>query len=269
MSLAKLSAIIPCYQCEDTIAKAVASVDAQTMRPKELILVDDCSGDGTSAALKAAQLTYGEEWIKVVFLEKNLGCGGARNKGWDVATQPYVAFLDADDIWDPQKIETQLGWMHSHPDVLYTGHPFRVTAHNNDYQPIYFTRQPVFKRVQSLRLLLSNQFAASSIMAKRELPYRYAFGRRRTEDYLLSCQMCLDGNAIYRCDQELGAHFKAVYGEGGLSDDLWLMEKSELSVYRDLYRAQRLNLISLSFLYAWSLIRHVRRFFIVAWTSGK
>jgi len=235
------------------------------MRPTELILVDDCSDDGTVQALKSVQMTYGNEWIKVVCLDVNRGCGGARNGGWDIATQPYVAFLDADDAWEPQKIEIQLGWMKSHPEVLYTGHPFRVLAYGNDNRPVYFTGQSKFTRIRALRLLLSNQITASSMMAKREMPYRYEFGRRRTEDYMLSCAICLDGNAIYRCEKKLGIHFKAVYGEGGLSDDLWLMEKSELSVYRNLYRTQRLNMISLPFLYAWSLIRYIRRFFIVAW----
>ncbi len=269
MSLAELSVIIPCYRCADTIERAVASVAAQTMKPTELILVDDCSGDGTIEALKAVQLTYGEEWIKVVCLEVNRGCGGARNGGWDVATQPYVAFLDADDTWVPQKIEIQFTWMINNPDVLYSGHTFII--HNSNAVPHYFKsiNKVGFKRINPIPLLMSNQLTASSIMAKRDMPYRYASdGRRRTEDYLLTCELCLDGNAIYRCTEKLGIHYKEIYGDGGLSDDLWLMEKSELSVYRDLYRSGRLKLIIMPFLYTWSLIKYVRRLLIVANTRS-
>ncbi len=215
MPLADLSVIIPCYRCADTIERAVASVDAQTLRPAELILVDDCSGDETLETLRVIQQAYGEEWIKIISPDENIGCGGARNVGWSIATQPYVAFLDADDVWVPQKIEIQYGWMQKHPDVLYTGHPVDVIA-GDDKQPTDIIGQPEFERVYSWRLLLSNQFAAASIMAKRDMPYRYASdGRRRTEDYLLSCQICLDGIPIYRCTEKLGALHKPSFGAGG------------------------------------------------------
>jgi glycosyltransferase involved in cell wall biosynthesis len=263
MSLAELSVIIPCYRCADTIERAVASVDAQTLRPAELILVDDCSGDDTLETLRVIQQAYGEKWIKIISPDENKGCGGARNIGWSIATQPYVAFLDADDVWVPHKVEIQFNWMRNHPDVLYTGHPVSVLA-DNSAQPPDITGQPDFKRMHGSRLLLSNnQVAASSIMAKRDMPYRYAAGRRRTEDYLLSCQICLDGHSIYRCTEKLAAFYKAPFGAGGLSEDLWLMEKSELSVYRDLHREKRLNLLGMLFTQAWSLLRYTRRIAIV------
>jgi glycosyltransferase involved in cell wall biosynthesis len=263
MSLAELSVIIPCYRCADSIQRAVASVDAQTLRPTEVILVDDCSGDDTQKTLRVIQRAYGEKWITVISLEENKGCGSARNIGWDIATQPYVAFLDADDIWLPQKIEIQFNWMLNHPDVLYTGHLAIVLADNNA-QPAAITKQPEFERVHALRLLTVNQFAAASIIAKRDMPYRYASdGRRRTEDYLLSCQLCLDGNPIYVCTEKLGALYKPHFGAGGLSQDLWLMEKSELSVYRKLYEEKRLSLLSMLLTQAWSLLKYIRRIVIV------
>ncbi len=263
MSVAELSVIVPCYRCADTIKRAVASVDAQTLKPAELILVDDCSGDDTLEILQVIQQAYGEQWIKVICAEENLGCGGARNIGWSIATQPYVAFLDADDVWVPQKVEIRFNWMRNHPDVLYTGHPIGVLAKGH-FKPPDTNGQPEFRRVHWLRLLLSNQMAAASIMAKRDMPYRYASdGRRRTEDYLLSCEICLDGNPIYRCPEELGFYYKAPFGAGGLSGDLWLMEKSELGMYRELYGEKRLNGFSMLVVQAWSLLKYFRRVVIV------
>ena len=263
MPLAEVSAIIPCYRCTDTIARAVASVDAQTLRPAELILVDDCSGDDTLETLRAVQQAYGESWIKIISPDENVGCGGARNIGWGIATQPYVAFLDADDAWAPQKIEIQYSWMRNHPDVMYTGHPVSVLDGNNK-KPADITGQPEFERVYARRLVFFNAFAAASIIAKRDMPYRYASdGRRRTEDYLLSCQLCLDGNPIYVCTEKLGALYKPHFGAGGLSQDLWLMEKSELGVYRKLYEEKRLSLLSMLLTQAWSLLKYIRRILIV------
>ena len=264
MSFAELSVIIPCYRCSDTIERAVASVDRQTLRPRELILVDDCSGDGTLTVLQAIQQAYGEQWVKIIALEKNIGCGGARNEGWSRATQPYVAFLDADDVWVTQKVEIQLTWMKNHPDAIYTGHPANVLAEDH-LRPANITGRPDFKRVHWLRLLLSNRFAAASIMAKRDIAYRYApDGRRRTEDYLLSCEICLDGHPVYRCGEYLGAYHKPPFGVGGLSEDLWLMEKSELGIFKYLYRKKRLGLPTMLLAQSFSLIKYCRRVVIVA-----
>jgi hypothetical protein len=153
--------------------------------------------------------------------------------------------------------------MRNHPDVLYTGHPVSVLAEDH-FQPADIKGQPEFKRVHWLRLLLSNQFAAASIMAKRDMPYRYSSdGRRRTEDYLLTCEICLDGNLIYRCPEELGAYYKPPFGAGGLSGDLWLMEKSELGIFRYLYTEKKLSLLTMLFAQVFSLAKYMRRIAIV------
>ena len=264
MSLAELSVIIPCYRCADTIERAASSVDTQSLRPAELILVDDCSGDGTLKTLQSIQQTYGEKWVKIIALGENIGCGRARNKGWDIATQPYIAFLDADDVWVKRKVEIQLNWMKSHPDVIYTGHPANVLTEDH-FRPADLIGKPAFKRVHWLHLLLSNRFAAASIMAKRDMNYRYApDGRRRTEDYLLSCEICLDGHSIYRCTEYLGAYHKAPFGAGGLSEDLWLMEKSELGIYKYLYMKKSLGLFTMLLAQIFSLVKYFRRVMIVA-----
>ena len=98
--------VVPCYRCAATIERAIASVAAQTQRPQEVILVDDASGDETLQQLYSLQSQYGE-WIKVVALTTNVGAASARNAGWNVATQPYIAFLDSDDAWHPQKVAIQ------------------------------------------------------------------------------------------------------------------------------------------------------------------
>ena len=122
LELAKVSVVIPCYRCADTIARAVTSIAEQTSRPAEVILVDDCSGDDTLATLYELQAEYPQGWVKVIESPKNAGPGTARNLGWEAATQAYIAFLDADDSWHPQKIEMQYGWMSKNPEVALTGH---------------------------------------------------------------------------------------------------------------------------------------------------
>src|SRR5438309_8195778 len=110
---APVSVIIPCYRCAATIERAMLSVAEQSVRPAEAILIDDASGDNTFAVMEKIRNKYGD-WIRIVALPMNQGAAAARNAGWHAATQPYIAFLDADDAWHPRKIEIQYGYMQQH-----------------------------------------------------------------------------------------------------------------------------------------------------------
>jgi len=116
MSTAPVSVVVPCYRCVATIERAIASVAAQTLRPVEVVLVEDASGDDTLAVLHSIQARYGD-WVKVVACATNRGAATARNIGWNLATQAYIAFLDADDTWHPQKIAIQDAYMLDMPGV--------------------------------------------------------------------------------------------------------------------------------------------------------
>ena len=105
-----ISVIIPCFNCEKTLRRAVDSVLSQTLLPDELILVDDCSADGTAKIIaEYAQSTR----VRVVAIahQINQGAAVARNTGMDAATGDYVAFLDSDDTWDPRKLRIQYDFM--------------------------------------------------------------------------------------------------------------------------------------------------------------
>ena len=119
---APVSAVVPCWRSGPTIRRALASIAAQTARPAEVLLVDDASGDGTLDTLHALAAEHPSGWVRVLSLEHNAGPGGARNAGWDHATQPWIAFLDADDAWHPRKIEFQFDWLQNHPDAVLCGH---------------------------------------------------------------------------------------------------------------------------------------------------
>ena len=81
MNTGPVTVVVPCYRCANTIERAIASVAAQTLRPNELLLVEDASGDGTLEVLLALQRRY-EEWIRVIPLELNAGAAFDRNAGW-------------------------------------------------------------------------------------------------------------------------------------------------------------------------------------------
>lgn len=262
--IAAVSVIIPCFCCANTIARAVASVATQTLRPAEVILVEDFSCDGTLDALYELQAQYPEGWIKVIPLPENRGPGSARNIGWEMASQPYIAFLDADDSWHPKKIEIQYGWMEAHPQVALTGHACQVIVEGKLVSVDELSIDTwAFTPVSRGQLLLSNRFPTRSVMLRRELPYRFAEGKCHSEDYLLWCEIALDGNPCYRSEAKLAYLYKAEYGEAGLSGNLWAMEKGELDTYRRLRASGRLSWLEVQELYFWSLAKFMRRLSLV------
>ncbi|WP_413287825.1 glycosyltransferase family 2 protein [Bdellovibrio sp. HCB337] len=257
-----VSVVIPCYRCKDTIVRALASVAAQTALPAEVILVEDQSGDDTLQRLKEIAKQYPENWIRVLEQKVNAGPGSARNVGWESAQNPYIAFLDSDDSWHPQKLEIQYSWMKTHPDVALTGHGTQqvegTTAPNDKVLAV------VDRPVIAKKLLFSNQFPTRSVMLRRDVPFRFFPGKRHSEDYLLWLTIVLNGHKAYVLEAPLAYSFKSDYGDAGLSAQLWKHEKGELDMYR---RLKNDGLVSVGMYYpllAFSFLKYLRRVLITA-----
>lgn len=266
--LAPVSVVIPCYRCANTIARALESVFAQTWRPAELILIDDHSDDETLAQLHMLKCIYPADWIHILVLPENSGPGTARNTGWKHSSQPYIAFLDADDAWHPKKVEIQLSWMLEHPDVALTGHASQFITEEmpkTDINLLVFNDD--FSQISKLQLLLSNRFPTRSVILKRSLPYRFHNGKRYSEDYLLWCEICLNGHMSLKSTLPLAYHFKSDFGDAGLSGNLWSMQKGQIDTYTRLRTSRLIGLASLMLLFSWSLLRFVRRFCVVCFRS--
>ncbi len=116
-----VSIIIPMYNCEPYFDETIASVFAQTYTNWEAICVDDCSKDGSLAL--ARKYAESDPRIKVYAHEVNSGAFAARNTALSKCTGRYIAYLDSDDIWMPEKLEKQLKFMaEKNIDVCITGY---------------------------------------------------------------------------------------------------------------------------------------------------
>lgn len=104
-----VSVVMPTYNCASFIQEAVESVVAQTYPSWELIIVDDCSTDNTKAVLAPYLAKYPN--IHYTFLEKNSGPAVARSEALKQVKGDYVAFLDSDDLWTPNKLSLQIDFM--------------------------------------------------------------------------------------------------------------------------------------------------------------
>lgn len=231
---APVSVIIPCFRCAATVGDAVASVAAQTLRPAEVLLVDDCSADGTLEALHRIAAHYPSGWVKVVSTPANGGPSRARNIGWEQASHEYIAFLDADDTWAPEKLAVQMAVLRDHPCMALIAHLMDVRERGSRPPTL---EPPVRVRIIGrFRLLLNNPFPTASVVLRRDLPFRFDERFRRVEDFLLWAQIALSGHPCARVNQTLAFWHKANYGAGGLSGDLAAMHRAGGEVRRELLR---------------------------------
>ncbi len=102
-----VSIVMPSYNCERYIGASIKSVISQSYNRWELLIVDDCSSDQTTDAIKK----FNDPRIKLFINDHNSGAAVSRNKALMHANGKWIAFLDADDVWTPKKLELQLGYM--------------------------------------------------------------------------------------------------------------------------------------------------------------
>jgi len=261
--MAPITVIVPCYRCGATIRRAIESIARQTLIPAEVILVDDASDDGTIDLLNQLREMYRNGWIRVLRSARNAGPSAARNAAWNAASQPYIAFLDADDSWHPRKIEIQYQWMSTHPHVALAGHKYSLKRGLSPPEPITpgMVAAISFSRGE---LLLSNRFWTSTVMLRSSISDRFEEAKRHSEDFLLWLEICFQGHEHVSLSGELTYLHKAPYGEGGLSKDLVRMARGELDTYRRIYRKGYITGVEYGFLQGWSQLKYVRRIALTA-----
>jgi len=141
-SLPTISVIIPTYNRSNLLKRAINSVLNQTFKDFELIVVDDNSADDTKEVVN--RFGAGDSRIKYIRHKRNKGGSAARNTGIKHAKGEYIALLDDDDEWLPEKLEKQLNKFSELPSeygVVYTGFSFSSESGTKiDIQPIYHGR---------------------------------------------------------------------------------------------------------------------------------
>ena len=187
-----VSIITPTYNCGPFIAETIASAQAQTYTNWEMIIVDDCSTDNTREIVE--EIAEQDARVKYYCLEENSGAAVARTRAMEIAEGEYMAFLDSDDLWMPEKLETQIAFMRNN------GYAFSCTA----YEQIDEDSNPlgrVIKTVQKTdynRLLLDCPVGNSSVMYSVELMGKFEVPNiRKRNDDALWLQMLKKEKYIY------------------------------------------------------------------------
>jgi glycosyltransferase involved in cell wall biosynthesis len=227
------------------------------VRPAEVLLVDDGSGDGTLEQLHHVAHAYPPGWVKVIAMPRNGGPSAARNRGWESASQPWVAFLDADDSWHPQKLKLQMEALAEDPQIALIAHDMNVQPRS---APSPALKYPLKVRVFPRHLLmLRSPFPTASIILRRDLPFRFDETRWRAEDFMLWAQILLSGYRCAKLNQVLASWHKPPFGAGGLSGDLSAMYEAAMDVRKTLHQQGLLSWWQWQLADAMSTVRYMRR----------
>lgn len=195
--LADVSVIVPAWRAAATIARAMASVAAQTVAPREVIVADDGSDDGTAEAAERASADLTRTRFVLLRLPHQ-GAGAARNAALKAARGRFVAFLDADDEWLPAKIERSLA--QAADGVVLVSHDYVMVAHGRETFGAC-ARHFLAARDPALALFERNFVATSTVMARREailVAGGFDPGLLSAQDYDLWLALLLPPEARFR-----------------------------------------------------------------------
>ena len=157
-----ISVIIPCYNAERTLLRTLASVRAQTYRPIEIFAVDDASRDGTLRLLREQEAAG----VQVIAQPRNGGAAAARNAAIAVARGEFLAFVDADDEWYPEKLERQYRLIAKNPAMSMVGCRCEVLRPDGVRVPVNPHREPPAGREAWKTLLHHSFYVPSTVMAR-------------------------------------------------------------------------------------------------------
>jgi glycosyltransferase involved in cell wall biosynthesis len=157
-----ISAVIPVHDRFEYLNEAIASVFAQTRVPDEVLIVDD----GSTVPVESHFAQYPPPGpVRIVRIERSRNCGGARNCGWRLAQGDLIAFNDSDDLWEPDKIRLQAGYLESHLDVDGVYGPMVAFFPDGREQPWAHDRPPV---VDIPSALLDANMTTQTLMIRRQ-----------------------------------------------------------------------------------------------------
>ena len=158
-----VSVIIPAYNSADFIDEALKSVFDQTYKDLEIIVVDDGSTDDTRAVLEK----YGDR-VNYHYQDNN-GPASARNRGIKLARGKYIAFLDADDLWLPTKLEKQVALIKNRENLGFVTTGVCSFDENGDYGFATYKRDKLMKGDIARNIFLKSDVGTPTVMARKQV----------------------------------------------------------------------------------------------------
>ncbi len=221
-----VSVIIPCFNSEKHIVETVRSVQAQTFKDLEILVVDDCSSDESGILVR--DLAESDNRIRLLFQDENKGVAAARNRALAESRGRYIAYLDSDDLWMQGKLRRQLDFMaENRIGACFTSYEtieedgaYRNTVH----VPSVITYDEFLKNTItcSHTLVFDTELVDKKLLVMPDI--------RRGQDFATWLCILRSGHRIYGLDEPLAKYRKC---SGSLSSDPIKSVKRTWNIYRN------------------------------------
>lgn len=243
----EVSVIIPAYNCEKTIKRAINSALNQADVTVEIIVLNDGSSDNTYNIIRDFAMT--DERIKLYSNNQNSGVAFTRNLGCSYATGEYIAFLDSDDFWKPDKLYKQLRIMKKRSaDLSFTSYFITRKGDNSD-STLY--EVPITATYKSL--LKENVIGCSTVVIKSSLMRTHMFNANFFhEDYVLWLELMKEGYTAIGIREPL-----SYYTKGGRSADKFKAAKNRWIVFR---KSEKLGVFRSLYVFIAYVLSSVRKY---------
>lgn len=243
-----VSIIVPVYNAEKFLEETIKSVQEQTYENWELLLVNDCSKDNSKKIAKK----YLSKKIKWIDMEKNSGAALTRNKGIEESTGEFLCFLDADDLWDKNKLKKQVAFMKKHKyEFSFTGYEFADEEGKPNGKKVSVPEKITYKQaLKNTTIWTSTVMLDMSRLSKEEA---YMPNVRRGQDTATWWKILKKIDCAYGLNEVLSYYRRT---NESLSANKITALKRTWNLYRNV---ENLGLLSSCYNFCWYCFNAIRR----------
>jgi teichuronic acid biosynthesis glycosyltransferase TuaG len=196
-----VSIIVPVYQLEKFILQTIRCVQAQTYTDWELLLVEDCSRDNTDRVITEYLTEHPDPRIRLIRQEENLGAAEARNRGVRESVGRYIAYLDGDDIWEPEKLEHELAFLQEKKAAFaFTSYEFANAEGVGNGKVVHVPERLTYRQALKNTTIFTTTVMFDTARIDKEL---LEMPRIKSEDTALWWSILRKGYVAYGLDENL------------------------------------------------------------------
>lgn len=246
MNKPKVSVITPVYNAEKYLSETIESVLKQTYKSFEYLLIDDCSTDNSASIIK--EFEEKDSRVRYIKLTENSGAAVARNRGLEEAKGRYIAFVDSDDKWYPEKLERQLDFMENyHKAFTYTNYE-HITEEGE-----VLSSPKLPEKLNYSDLLKNTAIACSTVVIDRQIIGDFRMPLvRKGQDTATWLQILRNHDYAYLVDEILNQYRGR---EGSLSSNKIGALKRTWNTYRNLEKLPLHKAVYYFSFYMWNAVK--------------